>query len=1559
MSFAMSDPTHEKWKALRYASNVFVAFSRQSWTLAAYCLVILLLASINRASAQTVEWSWVDGYMQETCDVSVPYAISLCGEAANYGNYPGSPAPTYPGGRLGSSSWVDASGNYWLFGGNGFDGNGNYAFLNELWSYSPTTQKWTSVFGNKGAYCFGTTSNQLCGEPATYGTLGTPAAANTPGGRATASSWTDSHGNFWLFGGFGLDTTYHIYYLNDLWEFQPSLKTWTWMGGSSTVTSPDGQPGIYGTQGTPAATNTPGGRYGSATWVDSSGKLWLFGGEGEGQAGTFGHLNDLWVFDPSTLQWTWIDGSSSVGSNQGQPGIYGALGVPAAGNIPNGRSNASYWTDANGNFWLFGGAGYDSAGNYGFFNDLWEFNPITRFWAWMGGSSIVGCNNCGKPAVYGTLGIFASANQPGGRNGSISWTDMAGDLWLFGGQNFSVASGLLNDLWEFKPTLNQWAWMGGTSTPNVPGVYGAQGAFSTSALPGARTEATGWLESNGRFRLFGGEGFDSTNNIRGLNDTWELAAQPAAPVFSEPGGTYTGTQSITLTDLTPGTQIYYTNDGSAPSASSTLYTGPIAVALSGETLRAIAIAPYALPSPVTSATYILNASPSVPVAATPVFTPGSGHSATPQTITLSDSTPGVSIYYTENGTPSSASKLYTGPITISSSTVTLSAIAVGAGYANSAVASATYVTASTNSTLTLTGTDPYALTCSVAGPAITGVSGPTGTVTFTDITTGQTLGTAVLGSSTIARSYLPPVSYATGSEPGGVTYGDFNGDGKPDLAVAQGNTISVFTNNGDGTFQPQVVYAAPYAGGIEIITGDFNGDGKPDLFVSGGLYGAQILLNNGDGTFAAAGVTNFGLRNSVTADVNGDGKLDLIGVNSFGSSVDVVLGRGDGTLGTLNTYVFGSEPQSVAVADFNLDGKPDIAATAGTASLLLGNGDGTFQPQGVLAKGIVTYATYIVAADFNGDGKPDLAFLNSPSLIVLLGNGDGTFQYSPSLTISLPPYSSTPVVADVNGDGIPDIVMLSPSGVIVLVGNGNGTFTVQNNYVVSSSEGGLIVTDLNGDGIADIAVTNASSNTLSVLLGYAASTATATLSNATVNVGSIASHSLQCSYPGDANFASSASPSVNETYPQAATPVFSLLVGNYPAQQTVTITDATARSALYYTTDGSVPTTSSTLYTGPITISSSVKLQAIAVVVGYVNSQVSEATYNIAAAPSISGNAQAVTITDSTPGAVTHYTLDGSTPSTSSTVYSGPIQLSKTATVKAFAAAPGYVNSAVTSALEIVQATPAVTVTPGASSITTAQPLAVTIAVTGSNGTATGSVVLSAGSYTSPATALTNGSASLTIPAGSFLVGPDPITAAYTPDTADAPAYTSAQGTASVSVTAPTPEGFTLAGSGSITVNPGATAGNTAILTLTPAGGFTGTVTLTCAVSSTLATVAYPPGCALAPAALAVTGAAPVSATLTVSTTALTIADDVEHRFFAPAGMVLCALLCFFGLPLRRRSWPVALILLTILTAGLGCGSSPNSSTSPSGTTPGSYSVIVTATSGSITQSATVSLTIN
>jgi N-acetylneuraminic acid mutarotase len=416
-----------------------------------------------------------------------------------YGTQQTSSVNNMPGGRSDSSSWTDASGNFWLFGGAGYDSTGASGSLNDLWEYSPGTGQWTWVTGANTANASGV-----------YGTQGTAAAGSVPGARYAASSWIDTAGNMWLFGGYGYDSTGAVGRLNDLWRYTPSTRLWTWISGGAG----DNAIGVYGTQGTAAAGSVPGARESAISWTDTAGNLWLFGGVGYDSTGAVGDLSDLWQYSPDTGLWTWVSG----GSVDNASGIYGTLGTAAAGNLPGARQAANAWIDSSNNLWLFGGYGYDSAGHLGYLNDLWQFNPGTAMWTWINGA-----NTDDGVGVYGTQGTAASGNTPGGRQAASSWTDSSGNFWLFGGAGYASSGGVgsLNDLWEYSPSGGQWNWVGGSNEPNSLGSYGTQGAPSTGTSPGARYAASAWIDSSNNLWLFGGAGNGSATNGY-LNDLWQF-----------------------------------------------------------------------------------------------------------------------------------------------------------------------------------------------------------------------------------------------------------------------------------------------------------------------------------------------------------------------------------------------------------------------------------------------------------------------------------------------------------------------------------------------------------------------------------------------------------------------------------------------------------------------------------------------------------------------------------------------------------------------------------------------------------------------------------------------------------------------------------------------------------------------------------------------------------------------------------------------------------------------------------------------------------------------------
>jgi len=370
-----------------------------------------------------------------------------------------------------------------------------------------------------------------------------------------------------------------------------------------------------------------------------------------------------------------------------------------------------------------------------------------------------------------------------------------------------------------------------------------------------------------------------------------------------------------------------------------------------------------------------------------------------------------------------------------------------------------------------------------------------------------------------------------GYSPGYVVAADFNGDGKLDVAVADGydRDVSVIIGNGDGTFQFATQAWSVGAGPIPVV-GDFNGDGLPDIATANYADGnVSILLNrktsfsaaydiyaggssqsvvsddlNSDGksdlvfgvgegvavalarnqSFAATKFYSIAIGNILavaTGDLNGDGHPDIVGLayNCAGNSkFGVLLGKGDGTFSRSATYTVGVCPNAIAVADFNRDGHLDVVVsnggdgTYGNVSLLLGNGDGTLQTATTISVAKNNPA-YFAVGDFNGDGNQDLALINqgqTATVDLLLGNGDGTFRPLTAAETIGNGLARSCAAADLNHDGKLDLVVVTESQVIVLLGNGDGTFQSPITYNISIYGIAVAIADFNGDGNLDLAV---------------------------------------------------------------------------------------------------------------------------------------------------------------------------------------------------------------------------------------------------------------------------------------------------------------------------------------------------------------------------------------------------------------------------------------------------------------------------------------------------------
>jgi len=360
--------------------------------------------------------------------------------------------------------------------------------------------------------------------------------------------------------------------------------------------------------------------------------------------------------------------------------------------------------------------------------------------------------------------------------------------------------------------------------------------------------------------------------------------------------------------------------------------------------------------------------------------------------------------------------------------------------------------------------------------------------------------------------------YHAGHGPNAITLGDFNNDGKPDIAVANAcadklcetnGVVKVLLNNGGGTFTGGPSSKSADSGNsLALTAADFDNDGNLDLAVVNTainqLGDVTILLGKGDGRFKL--VKAYGVNNEVpefvrAGDFNHDGKADIAVTLNNPGGVSVLLGKGDGSFQNPVFYAVEDGPQDLATADVNNDGDLDLLVVnecghtngcrEGTVSVLLGNGDGTFQGQQSYFVGILPLD--VAVADFNGDQNLDLVLdlpcgtdascVSNGGVAVLVGNGDGTFQ---NVVNYVATGMDTARVATgfFTGPETPDIVALNynSSDITVFKGIGDGTFAVGKTFKVGANPVSVATSDLSGDGADDIAVLNEADRNVSVLL---------------------------------------------------------------------------------------------------------------------------------------------------------------------------------------------------------------------------------------------------------------------------------------------------------------------------------------------------------------------------------------------------------------------------------------------------------------------------------------------
>jgi hypothetical protein len=726
----------------------------------------------------------------------------------------------------------------------------------------------------------------------------------------------------------------------------------------------------------------------------------------------------------------------------------------------------------------------------------------------------------------------------------------------------------------------------------------------------------------------------------------------ASPTFSPAAGTYTSAQNVTLSDTTAGATIYYTTDGSTPTATSAVYSSPIAVN-STQTIKAIAAASGYTASSVASAAYTVNITQ--PTVATPAFSPAPGNYTTAQSVTLSDSTAAATIYYTTNGaTPTTASTIYSAPIPVNAAT-TIKAMATASGYSQSAVATAAY---------TIGSTPPPVVNFPSGFASTSGLS----------LNGGATIsgGTLVLTDGGYeARSvwYSTPVNVQT-----------FTTDFTFQLtaATADGFTFAIQNTGltalgGAGSSLGYGGIGASVAVKFDLYNGSGEGSDSTGFYVNGAspdlpavdMTSSGIDLHSGDQMTAHLAYDGATLTLTIT---------DLVSAASFTTSKAINI---PATVGANTAYVgFSagtgglSANQAILSWTYNTSGTaPSVAAAP------------TFSP---------TAGTYTSAQNVT------LTDTTAGAIIYYTTNGSTPTTASTVYGGPIAVNATTTVKAIAAASGYTNsavaastytITVTQPTAATPTFTPAAGSYTAVQSITLADTTSGATI----------YYTTNGSTPTTASAV-YSGPIAV----NATTTVKAIAAA---------AGFATSAvaSATYTITLPKAATPTFTPAAGSYTSVQSVTISDATAGATIYYTTNGSTPTTASTVYSGLIPVNATTTLKAIATAVGFATSAVASATYTItlpkAATPTFSpaagtySAAQNVSLSDTAAGATIYYTTDGTTPTTASIVYTAPIAVNGTQTIKAIATASGFSTSAVGSAAYTINlpkaATPTFTPAPG------------------------------------------------------------------------------------------------------------------------------------------------------------------------------------------------------------------------------------------------------------------------
>jgi hypothetical protein len=691
-------------------------------------------------------------------------------------------------------------------------------------------------------------------------------------------------------------------------------------------------------------------------------------------------------------------------------------------------------------------------------------------------------------------------------------------------------------------------------------------------------------------------------SVTALDYTTTGTATAATPTFTPAGGTYAAPQSVTIYDAISGATIYYTTNGTAPTTASTKYSGAISVNAT-ETLEAIAVAAGYTNSPAVTATYTINVT--TPTLPAPTFSLAGGSYTTSQSVSISDATAGTTIYYTTDGTaPTTASTKYTGAITISA-TETLKAIAVETGYTNSPAATATYTINVTTPTLP-------APTFSLAGGSYTTAQ----TVTISDATASTTIYYTTDGTAptTASTKYTGAITISATET-------------LKAIAVETGYTNS------------------PAATATYTINGTTPTLPAPTLSLAGGSYTTAQTVTMSDATAGTTIYYTIDGTAPTTASTKYTGAITISATETL-KAIAVETGYTNSPAATA-TYTINVTTPSLPAPTFSLAGGSYTTAQSVTLS------DAT--------TGTTIYYTTDGTAPTTASTKYTGAITISATETLEAFAVETGYANSPAATATYTISGTTPTL---------------PAPNFSLAG---GSYTTSQSVSISDATAGTTIY-YSTDGTAPTTASTKYSGAITV-------STTGTLEAFAVEAGYTNSPAATATY------------TISGTTPILPAPTFSLAGGSYTTSQSVTISDATAGTTIYYSTDGTAPTTASTMYTGAITVSTTETLKAIAVETGYANSSAATATYTISGttptlpAPTFSpaggtyNSSQLVTISDATAGTNIYYTTNGAAPSTVSTKYTGAISVSATEVLKAIAIGAGYADSPTSTASYVIVTT--------------------------------------------------------------------------------------------------------------------------------------------------------------------------------------------------------------------------------------------------------------------------------